>query len=70
MAAWPGFLSQHPEFHTWGELLAVLCAGTDFRFSCTSVLISSTSQRVWNAATASPRKLRCDIVFQGHVLRA
>lgn len=48
----------------------VCCAWIDYRFSCTSILISSTSQRAWNAGTASPRKLRCDVVFQGHMLRA
>lgn len=56
-----------------GVLLGVLClvcTGFDYRFSCTSIFISSTSQKAWNAYIDSPRKLRCDIVFQGHMLGA
>lgn len=73
--SWPrglDFSSSTMRFQT-GVLLGVLClvcTGFDYRFSCTSFFISSTSQRAWNVRIASPRKLRCDIAFQGHVLGA
>lgn len=68
VAAWPGFFSSTMRFR-----MGVLClvhTGFDYRFSCTSIFISSTPQRMWNACISSPRKLRCDIVFQGHMLGA